>query len=70
MKAKEKGMREDEMFGWHRGFHELEFQKALGFGDGQGILVCCSPGGFTQSDTTEQLKCTDCNRENSLSSSS
>ena len=56
MKAMEKGMREDEMFGWHRGFHELEFQKALGFGDGQGILVCCSPWGFTQLDTTEQLK--------------
>ena len=56
MKAKEKGMREDEMFGCHRGFHGLEFQQALGFGDGQGILVCCSPWGFTQSDTTEQLK--------------
>ena len=56
MKAKEKGIREDEMFGWHRGFNGLEFQQALGVGDGQGILVCCSPWGCTQSDTTEQMK--------------
>ena len=27
MKAKEKGMREDEMVGWHQGFHGLEFQQ-------------------------------------------
>ena len=32
---------EDEMFGWHRGFNGLEFQHALGVGDGQGILVYC-----------------------------
>ena len=56
MKAKEKGMREDEMVGWHWGFDGLEFQQALGVGDGQGILVCCSPWGCTQSDTTEQMK--------------
>ena len=43
MKAKENGMKEDEMFGWHRGFNALEFQQALGVGDGQGVLVCCSP---------------------------
>ena len=42
MKAKEKGMREDEMVEWHRGFDGLECQEALGVGDGQGILVCCS----------------------------
>ena len=56
MKAKEKGIREDEMFGWHRGFNGLEFQQALGVGDGQGILVCCSPWGFTQWNITEQMK--------------
>ena len=49
-------MREDEMVGRHRGFHRLEFQLALGVGDGQGILVCCSPWGCTQLDTTEQMK--------------
>ena len=56
MKAKEKGIREDEMFGWHRGINGREFQQALGVGDGQGILVCCSPWGCTQLDTTEQMK--------------
>ena len=56
MTAKEKGMREDEMFGWHWGFNGLEFQQALEVGDGQGILVCFSPWGCIQSDTTEQMK--------------
>ena len=32
-----------------------EFEQALGVGDGQGRLVCCSPGGCKESDTTEQL---------------
>ena len=59
-------MREDEMVGWHRGFDGLEFQQALGVGDGQGILVCCSPWGFTQSDTTEQMKLTEGYRKNAL----
>ena len=43
MKANDKGMREDEMVGWHQGFNGLEFQQAVGVGDGQGILVRCSP---------------------------
>ena len=29
MKAKEKGIREDEMFGWHRGFNGLEFHNEV-----------------------------------------
>ena len=70
MKAKEKGMREHQMAGWHWAFDGLEFQQALGVGDGQRILVCCSPWGCTQSDTTEQMKGTDCNRENALNTSS
>ena len=32
-----------------------EFEKALGVGDGQGSLVCCSPWGRKESDTTERL---------------
>ena len=32
-----------------------EFEQALGVGDGQGGLVCCSPWGPKESDTTEQL---------------
>ena len=35
-----------------------------------GNLVCCSPWGCTQSDTTEQMKGTDCNGENALNTSS
>ena len=31
-----------------------EFEKALGSGEGQGSLACCSPW-FTESDTTERL---------------
>ena len=56
VKAKGKGMREHEMVGWHRGFNGLEFQQALGVGDGQGILVCYSPWGCTLLDTTKQMK--------------
>ena len=29
------------------------FEQALGIGDGQGSLACCSPWGSKESDTTE-----------------
>ena len=32
-----------------------EFEQALGDGDGQGSLACCSPWGHKESDTTERL---------------
>ena len=32
-----------------------EFEQTPGVGDGQGGLVCCSPQGRKQSDTTEGL---------------
>ena len=48
-------MKEHEMVGWHQGFNGLEFQQALGVGDGQGGLVCCSLRGRKESDTTERL---------------
>ena len=31
----------------------LEFEQAPGVGDGQGSLVCCSPLGCKELDTTE-----------------
>ena len=34
-------------------FDGHEFEQALGAGDGQGILVCCSPCGRKESDMTE-----------------
>ena len=48
-------MTEDEMIGWHHRFDGHEYEQALGAGDGQGNLMCCSPWGRTESDTTEQL---------------
>ena len=48
-------MTEDEMVGWHNRLDGHEFEQALGVGDGQGCLVCCSPWGLKESDTTEQL---------------
>ena len=46
---------EDEMVGWHHRPNGHEFEQAPGVGDGQGTLVCCSPWGHKESDTTEQL---------------
>ena len=43
------------MVGWHHWLNEHEFEQALGNGEGQGSLVCCSPWGCKASDTTERL---------------
>ena len=40
-----KGTTGDEMVGWHHQLDGLEFEQALGVGDGQGSLPCCSPWG-------------------------
>ena len=45
-------MKEYEIFGWHR-LDGHEFEQASGVGDGQESLVCCSPWGLQDSDTTE-----------------
>ena len=49
-------MTEDEMVGWHHQLDGHEFEQALGDGEGQGSLACCSPWGRRESDMTEQLK--------------
>ena len=54
-RQEEKGTTEDEMVGWHHWLYGHEFEQALGIGDGQGSLVCCSPWGCKESDTTEWL---------------
>ena len=54
-RRKEKGVTEDEVVGWHHWLDGPEFEQALGVGDGQGSLECCSPWGQKESDTTEQL---------------
>ena len=43
------------MVGWHHRLNGHEFEQALGDGDGQGSLACCSPWGCKVSDTTERL---------------
>jgi len=55
----EKGMTEDEMVGWHHWLNGHQFEQAYGDGEGQGSLVCSSPWGHKESDTTEQLNCTE-----------
>ena len=51
----EKGTTQDEMSGWHLQINGHEFEQAPGVGDGQRSLVCCSPCGRKESDTTEWL---------------
>ena len=43
------------MLGWHHQLDGREFKQALGDGEGQGSLACCSPWGHKELDTTEQL---------------
>ena len=38
------------MVGWHHQLDGHEFEQALGIGDRQGSLVCCSPWGHKESD--------------------
>ena len=48
-------MTEDEMVGQHHQLNGQEFEQALGDGEGQGNLACCSPWGRKESDRTEEL---------------
>ena len=59
-RQEEKGMTEDEMVGWHHWLNGHEFQQALGAGDEQGSLACCSTWGHKVLDTTEQMNWTEC----------
>ena len=40
---------------WHHRLNGHEFEQALGDGEGQGILMCCSPWHHKEPETTEQL---------------
>ena len=48
-------MIEVKMAGWHHRLNGHEFEQALGVGDGQQGLVCCSSWGHKGSDMTDQL---------------
>ena len=45
-------MTEDEMVGRHHRLNGHEFEQTLRDGEGQESLVCCSPWGHRESDTT------------------
>ena len=44
------------MVGWHHQLNGHEFEQAPRVGDGQGNLVCGSPRGRKELDTTDRLK--------------
>ena len=48
-------MMEDEVVGLHHLVNGHECEWAPGVGDGQGSLVCCSPLGCKDLDTTQEL---------------
>ena len=48
-------MTEDVMVGWYYQADGHEFEQSLGVDDEQGSLLCCSPWGHKESDTTERL---------------
>ena len=50
----QKGVKEDEMVGWHHQFNGNEFEQTPGDSEGQRSLTCSSPWGSKESDTTEQ----------------
>ena len=50
-----KGTTEGEMVRWHHQLYGHEFEQAPGDGEWPGSLVCCSPWGLKESDTTEWL---------------
>ena len=52
-KAEEKGKTEDEMVGQNHRVNGCEFEQTAGDGEEQGSLVCCSPCGCKEPDTTE-----------------
>ena len=54
-RQEEKGTTEDEMAGRHHRLDWREFEQALGLGERQGRLACCSPWGRKELETTEWL---------------
>ena len=54
-RLEEKGMTEDEMLGWHHRLNRHESEQTPGDSEGRGSLMCYSPWGHKESDTTELL---------------
>ena len=64
-RQEEKGTTEDKMVGWHPWLNGREFEQAPELVM-EGSLVCCSPWGHKQSDTTEWLNWTELSEEDKL----
>ena len=47
------------MVGWHHWLDGHELKQAPGDGEGQGSMICCSPWGHKELNTTEQLNWTE-----------
>jgi len=54
-RQEEKGMTEDEMVGWHHRLNWHECEQALGVGDGQESVACCSAWGCKELSTNKLL---------------
>ena len=54
-RQEEKGITEDEVDGWHHWLNGHECEQSLQDSGWQGKLVCCSPWGCKESDTSERL---------------
>ena len=48
-------MTEDKTVRWHHRLNGYEFEQALGDGEGQESLTCCSPWGRKELNMTERL---------------
>ena len=58
-RQEKKATTEDEMVGWHHQVNGHEFEQALGGGDGQGSLACCSPWCCKELDMIEWMNWND-----------
>ena len=58
-RREEKWSTEDEMVGWHHWLDVHESEQAAGVGEGQESLMCCSPWGCKELDTTKWLNWTE-----------
>ena len=56
--CEERRATEDEMVGWHHQFNGPESEQTSRDNEGQGSLVCCSPGGYKEPEMTEWVNWT------------
>ena len=54
-RGQEKRVTEDEIVRSHHRLNGHEFEQTVGDGERQGSLVCCSPWGHKELNTTERL---------------